>query len=115
MNWRTRTEDKLHTMGEIITAHPIKIIIFMMIISMGIISNIPKITIDTSTEGFLHAEDPALVKYEKFKEQYGQDEKIMVVVHTKNIFDPETGKTIKLRLSASAIRDLDKAGSLSKF
>ena len=87
MNWRTRTEDKLHTMGDIITVHPIKIIIFMMIISIGILSNLPKITIDTSTEGFLHAQDPALVKYEKFKEQFGQDEKIMIVVHTKDIFE----------------------------
>ena len=34
---------------------------------------------------------------------------------TKKIYDPETGETIKLRLSVSAIRTLDKVGSLSKF
>ncbi|MEA2100653.1 MAG: efflux RND transporter permease subunit, partial [Campylobacterota bacterium] len=34
-----------------------------------------------------HADDPALVRYEKFKEQFGQDEKIMVVIESKNIFD----------------------------
>ena len=34
---------------------------------------------------------------------------------TKVIFDPDTGKKIKLRLSTSAIRSLDKIGSLSKF
>ncbi len=34
---------------------------------------------------------------------------------TKKVFDPETGKTIRLRLSTSAIRTLDKVGSLSKF
>lgn len=33
----------------------------------------------------------------------------------KNVFDPETGLTIKLRLSTRAIRTLDKVGSLSKF
>ncbi len=33
----------------------------------------------------------------------------------KKVFDPETGKTIRLRLSTSAIRTLDKVGSLSKF
>tara|TARA_R110000868_G_scaffold204946_1_gene453126 strand:+ start:17653 stop:17949 length:297 start_codon:yes stop_codon:yes gene_type:complete len=33
----------------------------------------------------------------------------------KRIFDPETGQTVKLRLSTSAIRTLDKVGSLSKF
>ncbi|MFW5887871.1 MAG: 50S ribosomal protein L28 [Bacteriovoracia bacterium] len=36
-------------------------------------------------------------------------------LHTKRIYDPETGKTIKLRLSTKAIRTLDKLGSLSKF
>lgn len=35
-----------------------------------------------------------------------------VNLHTKKIFDPETGKMIKVRLSASAIRTLDKKGSL---
>ena len=33
----------------------------------------------------------------------------------KRIFDPETGKMVKLRLSVRAIRTLDKLGSLSKF
>jgi large subunit ribosomal protein L28 len=33
----------------------------------------------------------------------------------KKIYDPETGQTIRLRLSTRAIRTLDKVGSLSKF
>ncbi len=33
----------------------------------------------------------------------------------KKVFDPETGQTIRLRLSTKAIRTLDKVGSLSKF
>lgn len=36
-------------------------------------------------------------------------------LQTKKIFDPETGETLKLRLSTSAMRTLDKVGSLSKF
>lgn len=38
-----------------------------------------------------------------------------VNLQTKKVYDPETGQTVKLRLSASAIRTLDKVGSLSKF
>lgn len=33
----------------------------------------------------------------------------------KTIFDPESGKTIRLKISTSAMRTLDKIGSLSKF
>ena len=36
-------------------------------------------------------------------------------LQTKRVYDPETGRTIKLKLSTSAIRTLDKVGSLSKF
>ena len=36
-------------------------------------------------------------------------------LQTKRVFDPTTGQTIKLRLSTSAIRTLDKVGSLQKF
>ncbi len=87
MNWRTKSESRLENMGRWITKNPIKIILIMLILSFGVISNLPKITIDTSTEGFLHDDDPALVRYEAFKDQFGQDEKIMVVVQSKDIFD----------------------------
>lgn len=41
--------------------------------------------------------------------------KKQVNLQTKKVFDPETGKSITLRLSTRAIRTLDKIGSLSKF
>ncbi len=34
---------------------------------------------------------------------------------TKKIFDPETGKTHRLKLSTRAIKTLDKNGSISKY
>ena len=36
-------------------------------------------------------------------------------LQTKHVFDPETGETVKMKLSTSAIRTLDKVGSLSAF
>ena len=36
-------------------------------------------------------------------------------LHYKRIYDPESGQTIRLRLSTSAIRTLDKVGGLSKL
>lgn len=38
-----------------------------------------------------------------------------VNLKTKKIFDPETGRTIRLRVAASTLRTLDKVGSLSKY
>ncbi len=36
-------------------------------------------------------------------------------LHFKKVYDAESGKTIKLRLSARAIKTLDKVGGLSKY
>jgi large subunit ribosomal protein L28 len=41
--------------------------------------------------------------------------KQQVNLQTKRVFDPETGETVRLKLSTRAIRTLDKLGSLSKF
>ena len=38
-----------------------------------------------------------------------------VNLHSKKVFDPTTGQTIRLRLTAHAIRSLDKVGSLTKY
>ena len=95
MNWRIKSENHLAKMGEKITIHPKKIILMVLFFSFLLISNLPKITIDTSTEGFLHENDPALVRYEAFKEQFGQDEKIMVVVEAQNIFNLDILKRLQ--------------------
>lgn len=95
MNWRTKTESILEKMGEKIALHPKKIILIVLALSLVFISNLPHITIDTSTEGFLHKQDPALKRYEAFKEQFGQDERIMVVIKTKDLFSFEALERLK--------------------
>jgi len=95
MNWQTKAESKFENLAKIIVANPIKIIITILLVSFSLISNLPKIKIDTSTEGFLHKEDPALIRYESFKKQFGQDEKVMVIVEGKNIFDLAFLKKLK--------------------
>ncbi len=67
----------------------------MIIPTMLIITNLPKITIDTSTEGFLHKDDPVLVEYEEFKSVFGQDEKILIVVKNRDIFALENLQKLK--------------------
>ena len=38
-----------------------------------------------------------------------------VNLQTRRIFDPTTGKTLKVRLAVSTIRTLDKVGSLARW
>lgn len=41
--------------------------------------------------------------------------KKQVNLHSKKVFDPETNSVVRLRLSASAIRTLDKVGSITRY
>ncbi|MBU2512305.1 MMPL family transporter [bacterium] len=52
-------------------------------------SHLKDLVIDTSTEGFLHRNDPILAEYNAYREQFGRDEMIIVMIHPKEIFNIE--------------------------
>ena len=60
----------------------------MLILIAGLGSQLPKIVIDVSTEGFLHTEDPTLTDYNAFRDQFGRDELILVAIQAPEIFVP---------------------------
>ena len=78
----------LYKVGEGISTHKYKVLITMIVLLMGMIVNVPKITLDTTTEGFLHEDDPVRVAYDKFQNQFGHDEKIVVAIKSDGIFEP---------------------------
>ena len=54
------------------------------------------LSIDASTEAFLHPNDPILKRYNEFKDQFGREDLIIIAIETENIFDVETLKKIEL-------------------
>ena len=87
MNWRTKTEAKLELFSDWLFDNAKKtiVVIFIFVIALG--SQLPSLKIDTTTEGFLHKNDPMRVEYDVFRDQFGRDEKLMIAVKTQNIFD----------------------------
>ncbi|MGB6020171.1 MAG: MMPL family transporter, partial [Sulfurimonadaceae bacterium] len=85
----------LYRVGEGISTHKYKVLITMIVLLMGMIVNVPKITLDTSTEGFLREDDPVRVAYDKFQNQFGHDEKIVVAIKTDGIFELENLTKLK--------------------
>ena len=61
----------------------------MLAMVLALAINLPKITMDTSTEGFLYPDDPQILMYNDFRNQFGRDEKIIVAVKTKDVFDTQ--------------------------
>lgn len=86
-NWRIRVEKKFEEFTYLVIKHRLKALFLTLLMVIGLASNLPKITFDTSTEGFLYKDDPQILMYNDFRNQFGRDEKIIVAIKTKDIFD----------------------------
>ena len=86
-NWRVKVDKKFEAFTYFITTHKIKTLFILLFFIIALASNIPKITIDTSTEGFLYKDDPQIVAYDAFRNQFGRDEKIIIAIKSPDIFN----------------------------
>ena len=86
-NFRNRIEAWFETYAHVICRHRIKTIVIMLVLTAAMISQIPKITMDTSNESFLHHSDPTLVAYNEFRHQFGRDDLIIIAIEPENVFD----------------------------
>ena len=84
---RARIEKWFEHLAYAIYSHRILTLIIILALSGLLIVQIPKITIDTSTEGFLHDNDPALLAYNAFRDQFGRDEVIIIAIKPAAVFD----------------------------
>ena len=92
---RTRLEKWFENLAHAIYRHRILSLLIMLVLSGILIVQIPKITIDTSTEGFLHDDDPALLAYNAFRDQFGRDEVIIIAIKPEEVFDHRFLKRLK--------------------
>lgn len=79
-------EAMLGRFGEFVAKHPFVVIVFSLALLAFPISQVPKITMDTSTEGFMHDDDPMLLQYNAFKDQFGRDERIIIAIKSDHVF-----------------------------
>ena len=85
-NIRFRIEKWFESYAHTIYRHRIKTIIFTLLLTAALVYHIPNLHIDTSTEGFLHDNDPTLLAYNSFRDQFGRDEVIIIAIKPPNIF-----------------------------
>ena len=86
MNWKNKVEHKFEHISDFIFDNRIKVIITVLVVVIAMASQIKYLTVDTSTEGFLHKEDPLRIQYDKFRDQFGRDEKVLIAIQSENIF-----------------------------
>ena len=90
-----RLENFMGKMGSFIHDNPFKVIVVVLILLAFPVSHVPQIKMDTSTEGFMHDDDPVLITYNKFRAQFGRDERIVLAIKSDKIFTLEFMQTLK--------------------
>ncbi len=86
MAWKKKVEHKFEHISDFIFDNRIKVIFFVFLMVVAMASQMRFLTVDTSTEGFLHQEDPLRLEYDKFRDQFGRDEKVLIAIQSENIF-----------------------------
>ena len=90
---------KLETMmgkfGGYIYDNPFKVLLVVLALLAAPIAHVPQIKMDTSTEGFMHDEDPVLLTYNDFRAQFGRDERIVLAIKSDKIFTLDFLKKLK--------------------
>jgi hydrophobe/amphiphile efflux-3 (HAE3) family protein len=92
---RKRIEFWFEAFGHLVYKYRLVSLILMLILLAGLGTQLPKLTFDTSTEGFYHEEDPALLTYNEFRRQFGRDDLIIVAIEPTDVFDQNFFKKLK--------------------
>ena len=82
-------------LGAFIYDNPLKVIVVVLVLLAFPISHVPQIKMDTSTEGFMHPDDPVLLEYNAFRAQFGRDERVVIALKSDNIFTLKFLNTLK--------------------
>ena len=84
---RHRIEHGFEQYGRVIFANRLKTLGLMLLLIASLLSQLPKITSDTSNESYFHQEDPTIQNYTMFKNQFGREELVVIAVGPANVFE----------------------------
>jgi predicted RND superfamily exporter protein len=83
---RDRVENWFGVFAGTIYLHPKLTLFISFLFVAALFSNLPKVTVDTSIEGFLHEDDPAMITYNRFKEDFGRDDLVVVALKPESVY-----------------------------
>lgn len=69
--------------------HPWLALLLAVGVCIGLVSQLPHLRMDTRNETFFRPDDKVLLDYNKFRDQYGKDEFIILAIEHPNIFSLE--------------------------
>ena len=70
-------------MAELVIRFRLPVVIVIIVFTAMLGSQIRFLTINTSNEGLLRENDPILEIYNEFRDQFGRDDMMAIVIHSK--------------------------------
>jgi predicted RND superfamily exporter protein len=90
MMLRQRIELAFEAWGRWVYRRPKRTITALVVVVLGLASQLAGITYDTSLESFLHEEDPLRLRYGDFRREFGRDDLVLVSIQAPDIFSVAT-------------------------
>jgi predicted RND superfamily exporter protein len=85
--WRQKADAYIARIARFVVRRPWWVIAACLLAVVALASQLPSVRFDTSTEGFLHDDDPALIDYNAFRDQFGRDDLIVLALQPPRVFD----------------------------
>ena len=88
-NWRNRIEEGFERWGYFICRNRWSALATSVLVTGWLLSFLPGLTIDNSTDSFLLPDDPAVIDYNEFRDQFGRDDQVLLAVEAPELFSFE--------------------------
>jgi predicted RND superfamily exporter protein len=86
-NAKEKIEKQFESGARWLFRNPVKVLLGSFLLIGFLVYQIPAISIDTSSEAMLHADDPSLLEYNRFRDQFGRAELIIIAVQAPEVFN----------------------------
>ena len=86
-NLRRRIDEEFAAFARLIYRNRIKTLVLMALLVGGLLSQMPKLTSDNSIDVWFHEDDPDLIAYDAFQDQFGRDTNVIIAIMPPEVFD----------------------------
>ena len=73
--------------ANILLRRPKSVLFVVFLVMLVLMSALPRITVDTSAEGFLYEDAEPILRYDVFRDEFGRDEFFVVAITGVDVFD----------------------------
>ena len=86
VSWQARVESAFEQWGRVVIRHRWPALISSLLVTGWLLSYLPGLVVDNSTESFLLPDDPAVIGYNASRDQFGRDDRILVAISAPDLF-----------------------------